>query len=224
MKDLVRAIVSGTFSPGTALPPEGMLGERYQVSRTVIREATVALTHKGLVVSEQGRGTIVREPDAWDMLDPLVLVTLFDSDDGLAYLDNLAEIRALLESAMAGKAAVRRTPEKLSALVAQVEKLERLVETPSAYVQEDVVFHDLIMHMSGDRLSKAVIDGLQNEALRTHGYSGKLDVDHVRATQSAHRAVCAAIVEGDADAAARAMRTHIEESWAKRRAKGRVEA
>lgn len=198
-----------------------MLCDMYDVSRTVVREATTALTEKGLVVSQQGRGTIVRDNRAWNMLDPMILSALFQGEDGLRYLDNLSEVRTLLESAMAAKAAANSTPETVAELGEQIETLEGLVTTPSAYVQEDLKFHDIIMRMSGDRLSKAIIDGIQSEALRTHGYSGKLSVEHVRATQDAHRKVYDAIAAGDADRAAAAMREHIAGSWDKRRAQPR---
>ncbi|WP_336969233.1 FadR/GntR family transcriptional regulator [Sphingobium aromaticiconvertens] len=215
--DLVSAIVTEIYPSGTALPPENMLCDIYGVSRTVVREATTALTEKGLVVSQQGRGTIVRDSSAWNLLDPMILSALFRREDGLSYLDNLSEIRASLEAAMAAKAARRATPEQVAELTAQIDKLEQLIPMPAAYVHEDVNFHDIIMRMSGDRLSKAIIDGVQSKALQTHGYSGRLNVDHVRDTHAAHRRIHAAIVAGDPDAASRAMRDHIESSWAKRR-------
>jgi DNA-binding FadR family transcriptional regulator len=140
VEDLVNAIVTEIYPPGSALPPENMLGEIYAVSRTVVREATMALTEKGLVVSQQGRGTIVLDASAWDMLDPM--------------------IRSLLEGAMAAKAARNATPEQIAELTAQVEKLEGLISVPAAYVHEDVAFHDIIMRMSGDRLSKAICSGV----------------------------------------------------------------
>ena len=59
------------------------------------------------------------------------------------------------------------------------------------------------MRMSGDRLSKAIIDGVQSEALQTHGYSGRLSVEHVRATHDAHKRIHAAIAAKDPEAAAR---------------------
>lgn len=221
VEDLVNAIVMGTYPIGTALPPENMLCDMYDVSRTVVREATTALTEKGLVVSQQGRGTIVRDNRAWNMLDPMILSALFQGEEGLRYLDNLSEVRTLLESAMAAKAAANATPNAVEELRAQIYKLEELVASPSAYVHEDLKFHDIIMRMSGDRLSKAIIDGIQSEALRTHGYSGKLSIEHVRATQDAHRKVYEAIAAGDADGAAAAMRAHIAGSWEKRRAQPR---
>ncbi len=221
VEDLVNAIVMGTYPIGTALPPENMLCDMYDVSRTVVREATTALTEKGLVVSQQGRGTIVRDNRAWNMLDPMILAALFQGEEGQLYLNNLSEVRSLLESAMAAKAALNATPESIAELSGQIDKLETLVTMPSAYVHEDLKFHDLIMQMSGDRLSKAIIDGIQSEALRTHGYSGKLSVAHVRTTQEAHRRVYEAIAAKDADAASEAMHAHITGSWERRRPQSR---
>ena len=221
VEDLVNAIVMGTYPIGTALPPENILCDMYDVSRTVVREATTALTEKGLVVSQQGRGTIVCDSRGWNMLDPMILSALFKGEDGLRYLDNLSEVRTLLEAAMAAKAAANATPETVAELTEQIEKLEGLVAMPSAYVHEDIKFHDIIMRMSGDRLSKAIIDGIQSEALRTHAYSGKLSVEHVRETQDAHRKVYEAIAARDPERASKAMRDHIAGSWDKRRARPR---
>ncbi|WP_226634956.1 FadR/GntR family transcriptional regulator [Novosphingobium profundi] len=218
VEELVNAIVTEVYPTGTALPPENMLCDRFEVSRTVVREATTALTEKGLVVSRQGRGTIVCEQSNWNLLDPMILAALFRRSDGLLYLDNLSEIRASLEGAMAAKAARKATPEDLAELETQIGKLESLVEMPAAYVQEDVLFHDVIMRMSGDRLSKAIIDRVQSRALNNHGYAGRLSVAHVRETQKAHRRIYDAIAARDPDLASRAMKEHIESSWAKRRA------
>src|SRR5699024_10432224 len=97
IRSLVTEIVIGTYPPGTPLPSAGMLGEQYQVSRTVIREATTSLTEKGLVATRQGWGTVVLDQDQWSLLDPMVLDALFQREDRLVYLDNLIEIRSLLE-------------------------------------------------------------------------------------------------------------------------------
>ena len=217
VEDLVNAIVTEIHPVGSALPPENVLCDIYGVSRTVVREATTALTEKGLVVSQQGRGTIIQDGSHWNLLDPLVLGALFQREDGLSYLDNLSEIRASLEASMAAKAARNLTPEVADALSAQMRKLEGLIETPAGYVHEDVNFHDIIMSMSGDRLSKAIIDGIQGRALKTFGYSGKLNEAHIRATHEAHVRIYDAIISRNSEAASRAMREHIETSWRKRR-------
>ncbi|MEH6664538.1 MAG: FadR/GntR family transcriptional regulator [Brevundimonas sp.] len=215
--DLVNAIVTEIHPVGSALPPENVLCDIYGVSRTVVREATTALAEKGLVVSRQGRGTIIRDQARWNMLDPMVLGALFQREDGLAYLDNLSEIRAALEASMAARAARKLTPEHAEALTLQMDKLAGLIGTPADYAHEEENFHDIIMSMSGDRLSKAIIDSIQGEALKTFGCSGRLTVDHVRVTHEAHTRIYEAIMARDSEAAGRAMRDHIQSSWRRRR-------
>jgi DNA-binding FadR family transcriptional regulator len=217
VENLVASIVTEVYAVGTALPPENVLCDIYEVSRTVVREATTALTEKGLVESQQGRGTIVQDSSRWNLLDPMVLTALFQRDDGLEYLDNLIEIRASLEASMAAKAARKLTDADAETLVAKLSELESLIVKPQAYVLQDVALHELIMTISGDKLSKAIIGSIQSRALNNVRYAGKLNVAHVRATHEAHRLVCQAILDRDSDAAARAMRDHIEWSWRKRR-------
>lgn len=60
--DLRGVINRGELEPGAQLPSEAELCERYGVSRTTIRSALAALTHEGLIFSESGRGSFVRQP------------------------------------------------------------------------------------------------------------------------------------------------------------------
>ena len=54
-------ISSGALAPGTRLPTEQDLMERFTSSRNTVRLALAALANEGLVLSEQGRGSFVRE-------------------------------------------------------------------------------------------------------------------------------------------------------------------
>ncbi len=60
--DLLRdAIERGEYAPGSLLPSEPELAERYRVSRPTINRAVTILRGEGLVRVERGRGTVVRE-------------------------------------------------------------------------------------------------------------------------------------------------------------------
>ncbi|MFH0957135.1 MAG: GntR family transcriptional regulator, partial [Pseudomonadota bacterium] len=52
-------ILNGELEPGDKLPPEHELAKQFGVSRTAIREAMKALSQKGLIVVQPGRGTFV---------------------------------------------------------------------------------------------------------------------------------------------------------------------
>ncbi|TSJ62725.1 phosphonate metabolism transcriptional regulator PhnF [Starkeya sp. 3C] len=55
-------IVEGRLAPGTRLPTEMELSERFGVNRHTLRRALAMLTDKRLVEATPGRGTFVKEP------------------------------------------------------------------------------------------------------------------------------------------------------------------
>ena len=60
-EELRRDIVIGSQAPGTKLPAEGELAERFGVHRNTVRQAVAALAAEHLVVSRRGSGTFVAE-------------------------------------------------------------------------------------------------------------------------------------------------------------------
>jgi GntR family transcriptional regulator len=56
-------IESGEWRPGHRLPSERDLAERWGVAYLTIRKAMAELRERHLIVSVQGRGTYVIEPD-----------------------------------------------------------------------------------------------------------------------------------------------------------------
>ena len=59
--ELRHAISSGELPPGSQLPTEQELGDRYKVSRNTVRLALGLLTNEGIITSTPGRGTFVRD-------------------------------------------------------------------------------------------------------------------------------------------------------------------
>lgn len=217
IKSLVTDIVVGTYPPGTPLPSAGTLGEQYDVSRTVVREATTALTEKGLVTTRQGWGTVVLDQDQWSLLDPLVLDALFEREDRLFYLDNLIEVRALLEGAMVARAADRIDETGSRQLRSKLNRLAELRDDPDSYSAADIDFHEYIHTLSQDAFGRAIVGSIQGKAVRSPQYRGQPGREELDLTHKAHTRIATAIIEGDADAAASAMREHITSSWARRR-------
>lgn len=62
--DALRArITDGEFAAGTVLPSEAVLRAEYHVARNTLRRALGVLAEEGLIVSQPGRGRVVRAPD-----------------------------------------------------------------------------------------------------------------------------------------------------------------
>ena len=59
---LAGEMTNGTFPPGSQLPNEDALIERYAVSRTTIRQTIQNLMRRGLVEIRRGKGTFVLQP------------------------------------------------------------------------------------------------------------------------------------------------------------------
>lgn len=67
-EELAGAIVDGSLAPGSTLPPERELAERFGVSRLIVRQAVHRLADVGLVRVRQGGPTQVVHPnDARDL-------------------------------------------------------------------------------------------------------------------------------------------------------------
>lgn len=54
-------ITSGELAPGSKLPTEPELMDQFQASRNTVRLALAALVNEGLIATEHGRGSYVRE-------------------------------------------------------------------------------------------------------------------------------------------------------------------
>ena len=59
-QDLASLVAGGTLAPGSRLPSEEELVQKYGVSRTTIRKAVQELDRLGLIEIRRGRGTFVR--------------------------------------------------------------------------------------------------------------------------------------------------------------------
>src|SRR5581483_9301672 len=73
---LLALITGGEFPEKAKLPTEVELAARFEVSRTIVREALARLRDDGIIVSRQGAGTFVqRRPDRALKLSPLGSIT-----------------------------------------------------------------------------------------------------------------------------------------------------
>ncbi len=217
VEHLANAIVTEAYPIGSALPTETVLCDMYKVSRTVIREVSTTLAEKGLIVSQQGRGTIVQDQSHWNLLDSVVLAALFRRKDGLAYLDSLIEIRLLLECDMTRRAVEHMTGGALNRLETLLSEMAALTDRPADYSLADVRFHDEIMALSGNLLGRAIINGIQGQAITARDYNGEPTFADIAETHRDHEAIMTAIRAHDPKKASRAMYEHISRSWHHRR-------
>lgn len=189
-------IVRGHYQPGAPLYAD-VLESEFDVSKTVVREALRVLAAKGLVETRQRRGTVVLPRRKWALLDSDVLRWQGGLEPDFAFLENLAEVRGIVEPAAARLAARRRTDADLD----QLEKaLEAMISAePQTIAAADVNFHRAVLEAAHNELLG------QMEVVLASGLQLRDEFVHVSSQASdsipAHRSLLDAIRAGDEDLA-----------------------
>ncbi|MET9500108.1 FadR/GntR family transcriptional regulator [Streptomyces sp. NPDC006552] len=204
-------IVSGALRPGDRLPKESELAAELGLSRNSLREAVRALSLIRILDVRQGDGTYVTSLDPQLLLEALSFVVDFHRDDTV--LEFLA-VRRILEPAATAAAAALITGERLDALAAQ---LDALGAQPSVeeLVAADLDFHRGIVQAAGNSVLCSLLDGLSGPTTRARIWRGLTQEDAVGRTLREHRAILAALRDGDAEAARSWATVHIAsvEQW-----------
>ncbi len=105
---LGREIIAGLYPPGSRLPNEASLLVRFGVSRPTLREAFRALEAKGLIVSRQKVGTMVRPKADWHMLDADFLAWHMQAAPTEVFVSDVLQLRRIFEPQAAALAAEAR--------------------------------------------------------------------------------------------------------------------
>ena len=197
-------IAEGRLRPGDQLPPERVLAETFQVSRTSVREALRALELRGLVEGKQGGGTYVRAVSADDLARSMTSALLA----GKREIAELFELREMIEPAIARKAAERAQPEHVAELERILDQQRQKVERGEPYPDEDAAFHYTVAVAASNaallRLVNVVMD-LLRESRSTYLQSG----DRPRRSLEGHRMLLDAFRAHDPDRAEQIMGEHI---------------
>src|SRR5438309_3048505 len=200
-----QMIAEGRLKSGDQLAPERDLAEKFDVSRTSVREALRALESLGLIEIRPGGGTCTREVSVEALIEPLALVMA--SQRGA--IAELFEARRLLEPAIAALAAGRATPEELSEMERILEEQAKEIAAGNTGLAQDAAFHAAIgvaAHNAAiTRIAHAIMDLLtqsREESLNTPGRPQRSHQDHCR--------ILTAIHARDERAAQRAMLDHLE--------------
>jgi DNA-binding FadR family transcriptional regulator len=208
VETLGSRIVRGRYAPGTSLPPDE-LEQEFGISKTVLREALRVLAAKGLVDARQKRGTVVRPRASWSLLDADLLRWQGGEPD-VVFLENLAEVRGIVEPAGARLAAARRSDEDLDAMRDALQAMADAGSDAVAVVNADLSFHRSLLDAAHNELlsrMEVVIEaGLRARDLMVH--QGEDWPDSV----PVHRAILDAIEAGDGMAAAAAVETLLEQA------------
>ena len=201
-----QLILHGTFPPGQPLPAERALAERFGVSRGSVRDAFRTLETIGLLVTRHGQGTFPQELNVARLVAPLTSVLSYRQD----LQDELSDVRRMFEPAVAHVAARRVTDQDLAELERILDAQRRKLKTGRSAIAEDTAFHEVLARATRNRVVISIMATLNDLLVESRKLTLKQKGRPGRSIVG-HEAVVAALRRRDGDAAADAMRDHIDQ-------------
>ncbi|MEV7221216.1 FadR/GntR family transcriptional regulator [Streptomyces sp. NPDC093681] len=204
------AITAGEYPAGSVLRTDE-LAQRFEVSRSVMREAVRVLESMHLVESRRRVGVTVLPECEWNVYDPQVIRWRLAGSERPRQLRSLTVLRSAVEPVAAGLAARHATAEQCAELtecalgMVANSRGHRLEE----YLFHDVAFHRVILTASGNEMF-ARLGGVVAEVLTGRTHHDVMFEDPDPAAVTLHVQVAEAVRARDAERAERLTREITE--------------
>ena len=193
------------------LPPERAIVQDHGVSRTVVREAVLALSNKGLIRTRAGYRPVVAKPgydSAIEVVSSLVSKLLTQKGG----IRNLFDMRIMMEAALVREAAINASSKDLQRLKDALVANGNAIEDSALFYETDMQFHGVLYEVPRNpiltSLHKAYTDWLSPQWMQMPRNSERNRENH-----AAHARILDAVLLRDPDAAEIALRQHMAEAW-----------
>lgn len=192
---ICELIAANQLKPGDKLPSERELAEVMNVSRPTIREAFKILSATGFIHIRQGNGVFVA--DQSERLDNLASILFLQTDT----IYELFEVRKMIETESAAKAAVKGTTAYLEQICAMTHDCydKAVVHQQFANPQQretflsesDQQFHLMVAEAAGNevvvRIMNNLIDLLRQSRMQSMKIPGRVEqslTEHIRIAEA----------------------------------------
>jgi GntR family transcriptional repressor for pyruvate dehydrogenase complex len=196
----------GVLQPGTKLPPERELAAHFKVARSSLRPVLKVLQMMGVIQQKVGDGTYLNRDASSVLAVPMEFLVLLDDTS----IEEITELRFMMEPALAAKAAERANSEDIALLRQSMADLENSNGDRVKIVASDLLFHRAIFQASGNRLTGRLFHTIHRAMLNMMMVTSQLvDLQH---TVAFHKPILAAIEQRKASLAAKLMTAHIADA------------
>ncbi|MGJ7567158.1 FadR/GntR family transcriptional regulator [Variovorax sp. GB1R11] len=205
---IAALVAGGEFKVGDRLPSERALAERFNVSRTLVREAIIVLEIQGAVEVRGGSGIYISAPVA----GAVPAVSAYTLSPGPGPFE-LLRARSLIEAEIASVAAENRKDSDIDRIYAALAAMREHMQDKAANEAADRLFHLRIAESTGNSVLLQMVTGLWDHTkapiwsqMEAHFHTPELR----RASQDDHQRVFNALLERNPAEARAAMRAHID--------------
>ena len=204
VENLITLIKTRSLHMGDKLPSERQLCEIIGVSRPILREALKALQVMNIIDIRQGAGAYVKGLEPEDVIEHLDIVFHLDSS---LYRD-LYEARRVLETAVAGMAALNISDSEIEAVAENIRQAAAHINDEQKFLECDLELHGMIMKAAGNRIIPVFMQSINKLSLLLRQQSNTNP--HIRQnTIRDHEGIIQALKRHDPGEAAKAMDRHI---------------
>src|SRR5690606_27768259 len=147
-------ILDNGLKAGDPLPPETALAQQLGIGRNSMREAIKALESVGVLETRRGIGVFVKEFSFEPLLDNLA----YGLQDSLRDVDELRDIRRVLESGLIDRTVALIGEDDIAALRAVTDRMRVKAERNESFAAEDQEFHQLLFRCQNSRMLSGLLD------------------------------------------------------------------
>jgi GntR family transcriptional repressor for pyruvate dehydrogenase complex len=204
VEQLHKLVRQGALKHGDRLPSEREMAEQFNVSRSSVREAIRSLELQGLVVSKPGAGTFINTENL-DSMVALIASTLSSGEDTL---QDIFEMRHLLEPQIAALAAERATREEVQGMREILEEQQQQIARGESGVEADTAFHFALASATHNSALVKVVSAVEDILERSRDRSLQ-EPGRPQRSLTSHGQILQMVQAGDAAGARQAMEHHL---------------
>lgn len=202
-ESLKEYIEANQLKAGDPLPPETFLAQQLGVGRNSMREAIKALESLGILETRRGIGVFVKEFSFKPLLDNLA----YGLQDSLRDVEELREIRRVLETGLIGKTIAMISEADLAALRDVTARMKVRAERQESFAEEDQRFHQLLFRCQNNHMLSALIDIFWTAFNKASNFND-LDNPEPLDTWRDHHEIVEAVARNDVEQARKRLDDH----------------
>lgn len=213
IQQILDRIVSQELKPGDKLPSEPQLQEIFEVSRPQIKAAFKQMESFGIVETRPQSGTYIA-PYGKKILEGL-LTNILQLDEHSIDYKSLMDTRRLIEI-RAAELSAQNISDKDLKKIRKAHEIFKANATKDRAIDDDIYFHLLIVSTSGSPVLNSQYCFMTPDMIDFWKNLGVMEKEMKRRTEETfaeHEAIIAALESGDADACARAMKIHMDNTY-----------
>ena len=211
-------IITGGLKPGHKMPNEKEIANQFGVSSVTVREALRGLETFGIIHKKRGRdgGIFVGPSEGASEMNTNTAQNLLIS--GRYSAKDIGDVRAILEPAIAGQAALNITGKEFKALDRSIKQCEERIKKIGAsstgrsninIKERHLEFHRLIAQATHNPVLALILDYTEDFELalnKTQVYNREHNLEVIKQ----HRGIYEKLLKKDAEAAQRLMLKHCQ--------------